>query len=149
MCSLDFMTWHWNVNWRFKCHIKKDNRNRKRRGRGGKEGKQRDFWGCRECQMSFSELSLNALSFSVFFVLENVMYHELQLCSSFTACHSHSWQSLSFYHQSEFNYSADFLTDCGKFTAKLGAFYAYNYCSNVGDNILTEPQAMVICDREE
>lgn len=69
-----------------------------------------------------------------FLCFKDVMCHELQLCSGFTACHSHSWQGLSFSCQAESNYTADFLLQCRKFIAKQGAVYAYSYCSSAGNN---------------
>lgn len=72
--------------------------------------------------------------FFSFLCFKDVMCRELQLCSGFTACHSHSWQSQSFSCQSESNYTTDFLLQCRKFIAKQGAVYAYSYCSNAGNN---------------
>lgn len=50
---------------------------------------------------------------------------------------------------SQFNCTADFLTECGKLIAKQGALYAYSHCSNAGNNMLAKPQATAICDRGE
>lgn len=136
MCSLGIMMSRLRISWLFKNHTKKENRNWKLRGRE-KGGKQRQSLGLQGmADVIFSFVCEYYISFG-FLGLENVMYHELQLCSGFTACHSHSWKSQSFYHQSEFNYTADFLTECGKFTAKQGTLYAYSYCCNADNNILT------------
>ena len=95
MCSLGFVTWNSNIDWWFKHHTKEKDRNGKIRGRGGKEGNTDNLWvdGCARCHVSSS---FEYCIFFCFLFLGNVMNQEVQLCSSFIACRSHSWKASLF-----------------------------------------------------